>query len=560
MASDYYAQLNYERWLKYGAINVSKHAEKTGAELVQYIIKKNQDFILQHGPNIIGVKRVNSAFNNLQFDFVAKTQKGLDTLIGHAVTVAQQAKAEGLKSYFTSVGMQYDSLPNKVKQPITAMFGGGFSNEARKLIEATRAKQGIDLSKSIWNITQANQRMVWNAVYDGLQNNETLQKITGRIARFATAKGKANLMFNIRRLYVSEANNAFLRTQEYLTKKMPFVNKVKLCRGADGDPKCPICAANIGAVGTCKIETVQNALYPPYHPFCKCTYYDILPTKKEMLDYINNGGKFTGTGAGGALLTSTRKATQVRQAVNPNAWREFDNVKDARKWLRNRLKAAGFEKVSVSKFDADYLNSLNQISKALDEMLNKMKLPQHLKEIEIKSVYKIAGTRDGFFRALELDVYNDGKPYISRSKIVYGLYTDSDAKEMAARTLKSYMDNPQAIPWFSYDVKNLTPEMEIHHTVWHEMGHALASTKKKHFGPITGGFWKGEEEQVAEHFSAADIEMLNKVSEYGQTNYAEGWAESFAAISMKSPRAKYVPQQFIDLYNKYVKLYFKKGG
>ena len=270
-----------------GQRKVIKEAEVTAKKLVNDYVTSTQALVYKYDKNIIVARKAKEELTTLRYQFHATSYAQLQKMEGKAITIAQMARGEGYRNYFEEFIPTFSSL-DKNKQYLRMFFGGGFSDGIRNIIEAQRLKQGIDLSHSLWNYVGQGEADVWKAVYTGLQNNQSMRQIGRTIEGYLTDTGRQNMKFNLRRLIVSETNNSYLRSQEYMTKKTPWIKKVELYRGPDGDASCNICAEIIGGVGTSKTLTVNDAEYPPYHPFCKCGYIDVLPSRQEMIKYLKS--------------------------------------------------------------------------------------------------------------------------------------------------------------------------------------------------------------------------------------------------------------------------------
>jgi len=259
------------------------------SKLIVDFLKEFDHILLKYGDEIIMIKKGTDAINELHYSFYVTSKKKLEKLVDEAIILSQTAKAKGFKNYFEAVIPRFNSIP-KLSEPLKLMFGGGFSDDIRKIIEAQRIKEGFDLSKSIWKYTKDSQKQIWSTIYDGLQNNKTLSQIKKDISQFLTAEGKQNLNYNVKRLYVTEVNNAYLRGAEYVTKTTNFVKEVHIFRSPNGDPTCEICNELAGPVGG-EGRTVDkdNAELPLYHPNCLCDYVDVLPTADDFIDYLHGG-------------------------------------------------------------------------------------------------------------------------------------------------------------------------------------------------------------------------------------------------------------------------------
>ena len=262
----------------------------TADKLIVDYLKDFDHILLKYGNEIIEIKKGTRAINELSYSFYADSKKELEKLVDKAIKISQTTKAKGFKNYFSSITPRFMQI-RELSEPLKLMFGGGFSNDIRKIIEQQRLKEGFDLSKSLWKYTKDGQKTIWNTVYNGLQNNKLLSEVRKDLEKFLTAEGKQNLNYNIKRLYVTETNNAYMRAQEYLTKTTDFVKEVHIFRSPNGDPDCEICNEIVGPIGGAGITMDKNAAeLPSYHPHCMCDYVDVLPTEENFKDYLNNLG------------------------------------------------------------------------------------------------------------------------------------------------------------------------------------------------------------------------------------------------------------------------------
>ena len=281
-----FTRAEFDRILENAHRKVLSAAEGASQDLLSHYVTGSTGIVFSNAKNgSIIVHRAKADLRTFRYHFRTTSLNALDSLKEKAILEAQIARGQGYKAYFSSIDPGI--LTSKKGQGmLQLLFGGGFSPGMRKLIEKRRAEMGIDLSHNLWNYTGQAEADIWKSVYDGLQQNKNMVQIGNSIKKHLTATGRANMAFNLRRLVVTETNTAYLNSQQYLTKSTPWIEKVKLYRGPDADPKCPICAQEIGPPGSFVIKNAQTANYPSYHPFCKCSYIDVLPTKKEMIKYL----------------------------------------------------------------------------------------------------------------------------------------------------------------------------------------------------------------------------------------------------------------------------------
>lgn len=270
---------------QYRKIVINLADEHTQKLIVDYL-KEFDGILLKYGPEAIQIKKGVDALNKLNYSFYVTSKKDLDNLVDEAIKLGQTAKAEGFKNYFQQIIPRFENIPD-LKEPIRVLFGGGFSDAIRKLIEQKRIEEGFDLSKSLWKYTKETQKQIWGTIYDGLQQNKSYTEIRKDVEKFLTEEGKANLNYNVKRLYRTEVNNAYLTADKYVTMNTDFIEEVHIFRSPSGDPDCEICNEIVGPVGGEGIVVPKNeAEYPGYHPNCMCDYTDVLPSPDDFTDYL----------------------------------------------------------------------------------------------------------------------------------------------------------------------------------------------------------------------------------------------------------------------------------
>ena len=265
-------------------------ADKHTQELITDYLKEFDSILLKHGLEAIQIKKGMDALNKLNYTFYVTSKKDLEELVDEAIKFGQTAKAEGFKNYFQQVIPKFNNIP-QLKEPLRVLFGGGFSDAIRKLVEQKRLEEGFDLSKSLWRYTKETQKQIWRTIYDGLQQNKSYSEVRRELTQYLTEKGRANLSYNITRLYRTEVNNAFLTADKYVTQNTDFVEEVHIFRSPNGDPDCEICNEIVGPVGGEGVIVPKNeAEYPSYHPNCMCDYVDVLPSPDDFIDYLKTLG------------------------------------------------------------------------------------------------------------------------------------------------------------------------------------------------------------------------------------------------------------------------------
>jgi len=203
-----------------------------------------------------------------------------DSLVRQTLALADKYQAESYKVYLAQYPI---ALPAPWQQALGYILGGGFDSVALAEVKKWRETEGFSLSKALWNYADGAQHTITDVITQSVNEGWSFKQVEEKLAASLTQKGTDNLAFNVRRLYVNEVNTAWTCDRKAITDAMPFISKVELVRGEDGDPTCEICRAAIGDPGTRIIVDKEGADLPPYHPFCVDSWNDVLPTADEMI-------------------------------------------------------------------------------------------------------------------------------------------------------------------------------------------------------------------------------------------------------------------------------------
>jgi hypothetical protein len=203
-----------------------------------------------------------------------------DSLVKQVLTLADKYQAESYKVYLAQYPV---ALPAPWQQALGYILGGGFDSVALAEVKKWRETEGFSLSRALWNYADGAQHTITDVITQSVNESWSFKQLEEKLAASLTEKGKDNLAFNVRRLYVNEVNTAWTCDRKAITDAMPFIDKVELVRGEDGDPTCERCNTAIGLPGTRVIVPKEGADLAPYHPFCVDSWNDVLPTADEMV-------------------------------------------------------------------------------------------------------------------------------------------------------------------------------------------------------------------------------------------------------------------------------------
>jgi hypothetical protein len=256
-----------------------KVAEQHTEDFVNAYVEQ-ASVLARQGGALLTTKTGRDALDALRSWAAIQGVRMCDSLVKQVLALADKYQGESYRRYFATFPV---TLPTPWEQALGFILGGGFDSVAMVEVKKWRETEGFSLSRALWNYADGAQHTITDVVTQSVNEAWSYSQVEKELASRLTAKGTDNLAFNVRRLYVNEVNTAWTCDRKAITDAMPFVTKVELVRGEDGDPTCEICAAAIGAPGTTKIVDKEGADLPPYHPFCVDSWSDVLPTADDMV-------------------------------------------------------------------------------------------------------------------------------------------------------------------------------------------------------------------------------------------------------------------------------------
>lgn len=231
------------------------------------------------GERLLTTKAGRDALDALTAWGAVQSLRVTDQMVTDTLSLANKYQAESYRRYFASFPIQ---LPEPWDDALGYVLGGGFNQAAMADISKWRSSEGFHLSQALWSYADDAQHVITDTVTRAVSEGWPYGKVQDTIGTALTEQGKQNYAFNIQRLYVNEVNTAWTCSRKVITNAMPFITQVELIRADDGDPTCEICNTAIGEPGAHRTVAKQEADLPPYHPFCRDSWDDVLPTADAM--------------------------------------------------------------------------------------------------------------------------------------------------------------------------------------------------------------------------------------------------------------------------------------
>lgn len=186
-----------------------------------------------------------------------------------------------------------DRLPYSVGAafPTAAELGGVFNTEwsvgVWKQIEGEREALGLNISSRLWDVTKDAQNQINDIIKQSETEHWAYSETKDKLAELLTEKGKANVGYNVRRLWVDQVKRDHIVAQRQQWADTGYIDTIILSRSETGY-ECDICGEEIGDGPGASIEVPMDyAFLPPYHPWCGCTASPKMPTKESMRAFLN---------------------------------------------------------------------------------------------------------------------------------------------------------------------------------------------------------------------------------------------------------------------------------
>jgi len=186
-----------------------------------------------------------------------------------------------------------DRLPYSVGAafPTAAELGGVFNTEwsegVWKQIEGEREALGLNISNRLWDATKDAQNQINDIIKQSETEHWAYSETKDELAELLTEKGRANVGYNTRRLWVDQVKRNHIVAQRQQWTDTGYIDTIILSR-SDTGYECDICGEEIGDGPGASIEVPMDyAFLPPYHPWCGCTASPKMPSKESMRAFLN---------------------------------------------------------------------------------------------------------------------------------------------------------------------------------------------------------------------------------------------------------------------------------
>lgn len=171
-------------------------------------------------------------------------------------------------------------------EALMGVFDNHWSEELWTKIEAERDANGFNLNESIWNIANNAQEKAYAIIKDAEQKGTTFGQVKKDLAALLSEKGKANMGYNVRRLWVNQVKTDRIIAQKSVWQDMGYVESVILSRSHNGLP-CEICDEEVGEGPDAeRVVPLDYGNWPPFHPWCECDAQPEKPSAKSIAAFL----------------------------------------------------------------------------------------------------------------------------------------------------------------------------------------------------------------------------------------------------------------------------------
>jgi hypothetical protein len=168
-----------------------------------------------------------------------------------------------------------------------SVFNEEWSKDVWKQIEGERAALGLNISNNLWDSTKDAQNQINDIIKQSETEHWAYSETKDKLAELLTEKGRANVGYNTRRLWVDQVKRNHIVAQRQQWTDTGYIDTIILSRSETGY-ECDICGEEIGDGPGASIEVPMDyAFLPPYHPWCGCTASPKMPTKESMRAFLN---------------------------------------------------------------------------------------------------------------------------------------------------------------------------------------------------------------------------------------------------------------------------------
>lgn len=171
-------------------------------------------------------------------------------------------------------------------ETLMGVFDNHWSDALWTQIEAERDANGFNLNESIWNIANNAQNKAYAIIRDAEQNGTTFGKVKDALAALLTEKGKANMGYNVKRLWVNQLKADRIIAQRQVWTDMGYIQNVILSRSDHAEP-CEICDEEVGEGPLSeRVVPLDYGNWPPFHPWCACDARPEKPSAKSIAAFL----------------------------------------------------------------------------------------------------------------------------------------------------------------------------------------------------------------------------------------------------------------------------------
>jgi len=223
----------------------------------------------------------------LRYQWVAETAKHVDQDVATIITRIKTETVADLSPVYQQLNADGQTLFAKYVN-VNALFTTTWDKAAWETINGERAKQGFHLSGRLWDISQDATKQALDIIERASREGIPFNKVKGQLNALLTEQGRANMDYNIRRLWADQLRRNRIIAQRDVWLRLGYVKEIVLSRSATADESCQECGEAVGphALDT-RVVPVDWGNVPPYHPWCQCDARPARATAEELRGFLD---------------------------------------------------------------------------------------------------------------------------------------------------------------------------------------------------------------------------------------------------------------------------------
>jgi hypothetical protein len=224
----------------------------------------------------------------LRYQWVAETSKAMDANIGMIIARIKQESVADLAPMFRQLTANGQMLFAKYVN-VNALFNTTWDAKTWATINSERDKLGLHLSGRLWDISRDATEQALALIEKASREGIPFGKIKAQLTSLLTEQGRANMEYNVRRLWADQLRRNRIIAQREVWLRLGYVKEILLSRSFTADETCRECGEAVGphALDT-RVVPVDWENIPPYHPWCQCEARPAQATAAELRGFLDS--------------------------------------------------------------------------------------------------------------------------------------------------------------------------------------------------------------------------------------------------------------------------------